>query len=194
MLKNLTIKKKLMIFPILFIGLFIVLGSVYSYYKDLALSRNNIALNIGELNNQLLKGRISVYQFLRNPNNDTSQKVRDDFNLLKNNALGIKTHLSLEENRKRIDSIISFSNDYIAEFDKFSTLRIKDFSNGIKDESPEIKPTIASMVKIGISLENELVAINKSASNLRDIAFDSMNNMIIMISIISIIIFLLLST
>ncbi len=183
-----------MIFPILFIGLFIVLGSVYSYYKDLALSRNNIALNIGELNNQLLKGRISVYQFLRNPNNDTSQKVRDDFNLLKNNALGIKTHLSLEENRKRIDSIISFSNDYIAEFDKFSTLRIKDFSNGIKDESPEIKPTIASMVKIGISLENELVAINKSASNLRDIAFDSMNNMIIMISIISIIIFLLLST
>ena len=194
MLKNLTIKKKLMIFPILFIGLFIVLGSVYSYYKDLALSRNNIALNIGELNNQLLKGRISVYQFLRNPNNDTSQKVRDDFNLLKNNALGIKTHLSLEENRKRIDSIISFSNDYIAEFDKFSTLRIKDFSNGIKDESPEIKPTIASMVKIGISLENELVAINKSASNLRDIAFDSMNNMILIISIISIIIFLLLST
>ena len=194
MLKNLTIKKKLMIFPILFIGLFIVLGSVYSYYKDLALSRNNIALNIGELNNQLLKGRISVYQFLRNPNNDTSQKVRDDFNLLKNNALGIKTHLSLEENRKRIDSIISFSNDYIAEFDKFSTLRIKDFSNGIKDESPEIKPTIASMVKIGISLENELVAINKSASNLRDIAFDSMINMILIISIISIIIFLLLST
>lgn len=63
MLKNITIKKKLMIFPILFIGLFIILGSVYSYYKNLAMSRNDIALNITELNNQLLKGRISVYQF-----------------------------------------------------------------------------------------------------------------------------------
>ena len=83
MLNNLTIKKKLMIFPILFIGLFIVLGSVYSYYKDLALSRNDIAINIEELNNQLLKGRISAYQFLRNPNNDTAQKVRNDFDLLK---------------------------------------------------------------------------------------------------------------
>ena len=194
MLNNLTIKKKLMIFPILFIGLFIVLGSVYSYYKDLALSRNDIAINIEELNNQLLKGRISAYQFLRNPNNDTAQKVRNDFDLLKKDALEVKNHLNLEENRKHIDSIVSFSNEYITDFDKFSTLRIKDFSNGIKDESPEIKPTIASMVKIGISLENELLAINKSASSLRDEAFDTMNNMILIISIISIIIFLLLST
>ena len=194
MLKNLTIKKKLMIFPILFIGLFIILGSVYSYYKNLAMSRNDIALDITELNNQLLKGRISVYQFLRNPNNDTAQKVRDDFGVLKKGSLEVKTHLSLEENRKHIDSITSLCDEYIADFDRFSTLRIKDFSNGIKEESPEIKPTIASMVKIGATLENELITIDKSASSLRDMAFDTMNNMIFIISIISIVLFLLLST
>ncbi len=193
MLKNITIKKKLMIFPILFIGLFIILGSVYSYYKNLAISRNNIAINIEELNNQLLKGRISVYQFLRNPNNDTAQKVRDDFNVLKKDALEVKTHLSLEENRNHIDSIASLSTEYIADFDRFSTLRIKDFSNGIKDESPEIKPTIASMVKIGVTLENELQVINKSASSLRDEAFNTMNEMILLITIISIVLFLVLS-
>ena len=193
MLKNITIKIKLMIFPILFILLFIILGSVYSYYKNLAMSRNNIALNTNELNQQLLKGRISAYQFLRNPNNDTAQKVRDDFDLLKKDALEIKTHLNLEENKKHIDSIVSFSNEYIASFDKFSALRIKDFSNGIKDESAEIKPIIASMVKIGVSLEKELDDINKSASDLRDEAFSNMSDMVFIITIISIIIFLILS-
>src|SRR5574343_46579 len=100
MIKNFSIKMKLMLFPALFLGLFVILGVVYNHYNNLAQSRNDIATQTDKFVQQLLKGRISVYQFLRNPNNDTAQKVRDDFSKLSSEALDMKEKLSLEENRK----------------------------------------------------------------------------------------------
>jgi len=190
---NMSIKIKLMLFPALFIGLFIVLGVVYSYYNNLAQSRNDIAIQTDKFVQQVLKGRISVYQFLKNPNTDTAQKVRTDFAVLSKNVNEIKSKLSLEENRNLVDSIISLSKEYISDFDKFADLRIKDFSNGIKDESTEIKSVIANMVKTGLALEKELDKINNSASVLKENAFSTMNNTIVIISMISIIIFIILS-
>ncbi|MCK9336331.1 MAG: methyl-accepting chemotaxis protein [Arcobacteraceae bacterium] len=192
-INNMSIKIKLMLFPALFIGLFIVLGVVYSYYNNLAQSRNDIAIQTDKFVQQVLKGRISVYQFLKNPNTDTAQKVRTDFAVLSKNVNEIKSKLSLEENRNLVDSIISLSKEYISDFDKFADLRIKDFSNGIKDESTEIKSVIANMVKTGLALEKELDKINNSASVLKENAFSTMNNTIVIISMISIIIFIILS-
>ncbi|MDY0321051.1 MAG: methyl-accepting chemotaxis protein [Arcobacteraceae bacterium] len=193
MIKDFSIKIKLMLFPALFIGLFIILGVVYNHYNNLAQSRNDIATQTDKFVQQLLKGRISVYQFLRNPNNDTAQKVRDDFSKLSSESLDMKEKLSLEENRKLIDSIVSLSKEYVNDFDKFSTLRIKDFSNGILEESSEIKPIIANMVKTGLALEKELDKINISAAKLRDDSFNTLKLDMLIAALIASILFISLS-
>jgi methyl-accepting chemotaxis protein len=193
MIKNFSIKMKLMLFPALFLGLFVILGVVYNHYNNLAQSRNDIATQTDKFVQQLLKGRISVYQFLRNPNNDTAQKVRDDFSKLASESLAMKEKLSLEENRKLIDSIVALSKEYVNDFDKFSALRIKDFSNGILEESSDIKPIIANMVKTGLALEKELDKINISASKLRDDSFNTLTMDMLIAVLIASILFISLS-
>ena len=193
MLKNLSMKMKLALFPALFIVLIIVLGIVFSYYKSSALLRNSISIETDKSVQQLLKGRISVYQFLRNPNIDTAQKVRNDFAILSKGVLQIKSTLSIEENKKIADSIIQLSDSYIKDFDKFANMRIKDFQNSILEESPEIKSIIANMVKTGLTLESELDKINLSAAQLRDSSFSSLNFNMLIVSIIASMIFIILS-
>ncbi|RXI37310.1 chemotaxis protein, partial [Arcobacter cloacae] len=75
MLKNLDTKKKLFLFPILFILIIIGATLVYKHYSDTAKARNNIAIHTDEFVQQLLTARISVYQFLRNPNNEIAKRV-----------------------------------------------------------------------------------------------------------------------
>ena len=192
-MKNMSIKFKLMIFPLLFITLFISIGVVFSYYNTMAISRNHIAIQSDKLVQQLLNSRISVYQFLRNANTTNAQNVRNNFEKINQEALSMKSQLSLEENKKHIDSIVMLSKEYVAYFDKFAQLKIKDFENDILEESSELKATIAQMVEIGLRLEKELNAINTSASSLRDESFSTLSTNILILALLSSLIFIALS-
>ncbi|MFA7090422.1 MAG: methyl-accepting chemotaxis protein [Arcobacteraceae bacterium] len=192
-MKDMSIKFKLMIFPLLFIALFIIIGVIFSYYNSMATSRNHIAIQSDKLVQQLLSSRISVYQFLRNANTANAQNVKNNFDQFNQEALSMKSQLSLEENKKRIDSIVMLSKKYVTYFDKFAQLKIKDFENGILEESSELKATIAQMVEIGLRLEKELSAINTSANSLRDEAFSTLSTNILVIALLSSLIFIALS-
>ena len=60
-------RKKLFLFPILFIFIVISSAVVYIYFSNSALQKTFVAITTDLIVQKNLKGRISVYQFLRNP-------------------------------------------------------------------------------------------------------------------------------
>ena len=87
MIKNINTKMKLLLFPFMFVIIVVVSGFVYFHYSGLENSRNQVAIQTEEFIQQLLKGRISVYQFLRTPNDVNKQKVIDNFKALDESVL-----------------------------------------------------------------------------------------------------------
>ena len=193
MLSKIDTKKKLLLFPAMFIIIVILSGWVYSHWSNFASARNEVASKTGDFQLEVLDARISVYQFLRTPNNSNAEKVRDNFLSLAKDVETFKNTLKVEKNRNLCDEISENAKKYIKSFDSFADKRIKDFENGIKDESVEIKTSIAQMVEIGKVLESKLAQISVSAISLRDEANESLNNILIIVAIVAIILFIIIS-
>ena len=193
MLNNISTKRKLMLLPIAFIGIVIVSSLIFTYFNNAAEQRTNAAAQTDLFIQQVLKGRISVYQFLRSPDEQKAQKVRDDFNTLNNSVLELKAKLTSKENIDLSDLIINESKKYVKSFDEFSSKRITDYKNGIEKESPEILAIIKQMVEIGLDLEKQLNHINTNAIEMKKDAVSTMNSALIAIAIIAIIFFVAFS-
>lgn len=193
MLNNLTTKIKLMLLPITFIGIVFISGIVFNYYDNISQVRTNATLQTSIFIQDVLKGRISVYQYLRVPELKKAQKVRDDFDKLNIHVLNLKPKLSQNINKDLCDKIVSLSKEYIKYFDMFASKRIIEYNNGMTKESKELLSIIKPMVKIGLNLEKQLDTINKSAMKLKEDANESMKIALIFIAIFSIFLFMLIS-
>ena len=117
MFQNLTTKVKLMFLPMIFIMIVIVSGVVFNYFNTISHQNERNAIQTEIFIQKVLKGRISVYQYLRTPNERTAKKVRDDFNKLNNYVLKLRPNLSIRSNKNLCDKIITLS--------KYSTCFIK---------------------------------------------------------------------
>ena len=193
MLNNLSTKKKLMLLPIIFIVIVIVCALVFSYFNQINNQRIKTATQTDIFIQQVLKGRISVYQFLRVPSEQSAQKVKSDFKELDDFVKNLKSFLTEKENIDLSDQILKLSADYISNFDKFYQKRISDYNNGIQDESDEISSIIKQMVTVGLELEEKLALMNKNTIELKSKSEKTMTLVLILIAIISIIIFLTFS-
>ncbi|MGB5791926.1 methyl-accepting chemotaxis protein [Poseidonibacter sp.] len=193
MLKNLSTRKKLLLLPILYVGIVLVSALTFSYYNELVKNRNNAAMQTESFIEMVLNGRISVYQFLRDPSSQTAQHVQNDFGLLSKSVSEFKSSLTVEENRILCDEIVSNSKKYLDYFDDFSQKRINDIQNGIEKESSEINDIIKNMANTGKILEHKLAEINKSALLLKEEASNTLVIVLIIIAVVSIIVFIIFS-
>ena len=193
MLKNLSTKKKLFLFPVLFVLIVLISAFVYKYYSHMASTRNHVAITTDTFIQELLKGRISIYQFLRNPNSENKQIVLTNFEELDNDVRELKKILVSEKNKALSDEILAFSKEYINDFKNLSEKRIADFNDGVILESSEMKSKISEMTKTGLKLEDKIIEINKSAIVLRDEAFSVLDNTLTILAFISVVIFILIS-
>ncbi|MBK6547403.1 MAG: chemotaxis protein [Arcobacter sp.] len=193
MLNNLSTKKKLMLLPIIFIVIVIVCALVFSYFNQINNQRIKTATQTDVFIQQVLKGRISVYQFLRVPSEQSAQKVKSDFKELDNFVKNLKPFLTEKENIDLSNQILKLSADYISNFDKFYQKRISDYNSGIQNESDEISTIIKQMVTVGLELEEKLALMNKNTIELKSKSEKNMTLVLILIAIISIIIFLTFS-
>ena len=193
MLNNLSTKKKLMLLPIIFILIVIVCALVFSYFNQINNQRIKTATQTDVFIQQVLKGRISVYQFLRVPSEQSAQKVKSDFKELDNFVENLKPFLTEKENIDLSNQILELSADYISNFDKFYQKRISDYNSGIQNESDEISSIIKQMVTVGLELEEKLALMNKNTIELKSKSEKTMTLVLILIAIISIIIFLTFS-
>ncbi|MDX4057218.1 methyl-accepting chemotaxis protein [Aliarcobacter skirrowii] len=193
MLSRINTKMKLLLFPIIFSLIVVTVGAVYIHYSSIVDARNTAAIKTDIFIQNILKGRISVYQFLRNPSQEAALKVKEDFKLLQNDVELFKSTLSSEKNRKLSDEIIHLSKEYVNYFDNFAQTRITNFQNGILQETSDVLEKISQMVKIGLELEDKLHEINISAIKLKEESNEFLNNLLITISIIAILLFLIFS-
>ncbi|MDD3025071.1 MAG: methyl-accepting chemotaxis protein [Aliarcobacter skirrowii] len=193
MLSRINTKMKLLLFPIIFLLIVVTVGAVYIHYSSIADARNTAAIKTDIFIQNILKGRISVYQFLRDPSQEAALKVKEDFKLLQNDVESFKTTLSSEKNIKLSDEIIYLSKEYVNYFDNFAQTRITNFQNGILQETSDVLEKISQMVKIGLELEDKLHEINISAIKLKEESNEFLNNLLITISIIAILLFLIFS-
>ena len=193
MLNNLSTKKKLMLLPIIFIVIVIVCALVFSYFNQINNQRIKTATQTDIFIQQVLKGRISVYQFLRVPSEQNAQKVKSDFKELDDFVKNLKPFLTEKENIDLSNQILKLSADYISNFDKFYQKRISDYNSGIQNESDEISTIIKQMVTVGLELEEKLALMNKNTIELKSKSEKTMTLVLILIAIISIIIFLTFS-
>ncbi|QKF78904.1 MULTISPECIES: methyl-accepting chemotaxis protein [Arcobacter] len=191
MLSSLNTKKKLFLFPILFI--LIVIGSalVYQHYNNLSTARNNAAISTEIFIQKNLKGRISVYQFLSEPTEIKDNKVRSDFKELVESVTQAKLSFSLKRNRELCDEIINSIENYLDLFGSLAKEKIKSSTTGV--ESPDIKTISSKMAEIGLKVEDKIQEINKNAIDLRDEAFNSLNTALIILAVVAILIFILIS-
>ncbi len=193
MLNNLSTKLKLLLLPAIFVIIVITSGIIFNYYNSIVGKRIYLANETAIFIQEVLKGRIAVYQFLRGANEKRANLVRSEFNTLNKHIEELKPILGSEENIKLADEIISLSKLYIEKFDQFATQRIEEFKVGKLEESEEILNIIKSMVEIGLDLEENLSAINENAIDSKNEAEITMNKVLISIALVSIIIFLVIS-
>lgn len=168
----------------MFIVIVVLSALVYLNYSSLAEKRNEVALKTEGFVQELLKGRISVYQFLRNPSSETAQKVRENFKTLDKDVLALKEEVSVERNKVLCDEILASSKKYIESFEIYS----KGYSKDV-EETPELKAKLAEMVKVGEVLESKIKDINKSALQLKEEAHSSLNSILMIVAIVAIIAF-----
>ena len=194
MLKNFSTKAKLMTIPVVYLLIVIISACIYAYYSNIVSFRISASSQTEVFIQQVLKGRISAYQFLRTPSQQNAQNVVDNFILLNKEVSFLKSKLTNAENIETSKRILASSNLYIDYFNQFSSKRIDEYRGGIEKESKELKPIIAKMVNTGLDLENNLNKINKKAVELKVEAEKSLQYTLIAIAIISIILFVIFST
>ena len=193
MIKNINTKMKLLLFPFMFVIIVAISGFVYIHYSGLENSRNQVSIETESFIQQLLKGRISVYQFLRAPTEVNKQKVIDTFKVLDNQVLQLKKELVFQKNIDLCNEILASSKEYVNNFNIVDSMLIENQKNGIKDETDQIKNTIKTMSESGIVLEGKIIEINKNALQLKEEAHSLLNNILMILVIVSILIFIMFS-
>ena len=193
MFKNLSTKTKLMFLPLIFVFIMAFMGSMYSHYNNIFQKAAEASFKTQLFVQLVLKGRISVYQFLRNPTTSKSDTVIDSFNILNIEVSKLKSKLTVKKNVVRSNYILKLSKEYLKYFSEFSTKRIEDVKNNKIKESKEVLIVLKKMVQIGLKLEREIDEISASAKSLEIKAISSLNTALITIALLATILFIIFS-
>lgn len=166
-MNNLSIKAKLLIIPILLICVFTITYFLYSHSNtdaQNALSRSSEAKTIEA---DFLKTRISVYQFLKNPNKTTLDKVHENLEDNKKQIADLKEKLSLGANKKKCDEAQALGDKYSGYFEKISPKIMQ------ADVTERNQIDLSAFVAISGEFQNKLEEISESASSLSKSKFES---------------------
>ena len=193
MIKNINTKMKLLLFPFMFVIIVLVSGFVYLHYSDLESKRSEVASKTDDFVQELLKGRISVYQFLRAGTDTSKDKVIENFRLLDSEVMALKPKLTSPKNIALSDEILASSKEYVNNFNTVASLVIANTKNGLKEESAEIKTTITKMAESGVILEGKINEINESALKLKEEAHSLLNQILLIVVIVGILVFVIFS-
>ena len=166
---------------------------MYLHYSNYVNARIYIETQTEEIIQKIQKGRISVYQFLRNPSDENRQKTLVIFESLNKDILDLKSRLALQKYKDSCDLINSSTKEYISSFEMVYSQITSNRKNGIDKETQEVKDTIFKMAQSGVIMEEKIREINEAATSLKLSAMDSLNNSLILIALVSIILFAVIS-
>ncbi len=188
-MKNLTAKKKLLIFPILFILIMIISAILYKTSMNHIENRTIITEKASKITNDLLKARISVYQFFLETTNEKKDSVVGNFKNLGKEVLNLKGMIHVEKNIKLCDESILLIEEYLSIFEKMSNLKLKDEDNNFSKYSGDIQ----RMASIGKDLEAKIFTLNENLISIGNSAIKDLTLYLAILGVVATIIFILIS-
>lgn len=186
-MNNLSIKAKLLIIPLLLVCVFIATYLSYSNSNTSAQNALNRASEAKVVVSDFLKTRISIYQFLRKPDNTTLDKVHTNLEDNKKKITELKSLLTLEANRIKCDEAIALAEKYGNDFDKIAPQMIK------ADVTERNNVDLSSLVATSGEFQTKLEDIADSASTLSKSKFESVGTNLAVSFIIALIVVILIS-
>ena len=139
LIKRSSINMKLLIFPLIFLIIILIFGFTNSYFTSKAKLGVETAITIDKYIIKALHARITAKEFSSNIDEDTADKVKDDFKRLYTDVSKLKD-IKLEfiqENLESIDKILKDIKEYQDEFEKYSKQKITNSRNKIYKETNE---------------------------------------------------------
>ena len=189
MFDNMTIKQRLRLFPVIASILITVAALAYVYFSSVVHEKTLINDNSKIVVANLLKARITVYQYLRNPNDETAQKTRESFAQLDKDLDSLSSLLKVEENRKRVSDAKGLISDYVKDFEQVVQITNYEKNAGLIEESVTLKTKIKDMSAIGSKIEEKIIEIDKVAAELKTDAESSLSTTLVLIGFSVIILF-----
>lgn len=155
---NISIRMKLFSVPAILLAVFLALFFIYHTQNNVAQRMIGNAFSTSETMVDYLETRISVYQFLRNPNSDTATKVVENLEKNKQAVMKLKSAMKREEQQKRCTEAISLISNYI---DIFKTVSPKIINNSVSKEEQD--KDIKHLADIGSDVQKYLTALQTTA-------------------------------
>ncbi|OCL84305.1 Methyl-accepting chemotaxis protein IV [Arcobacter porcinus] len=190
MLKNLNTKTKLFLFPIIFIITIIATTIIYSLSISYVQERIKVSSQTTHLIDNLLKARISVYQFMLNPTKDEKANVDQKWEDMIKDTLLLKESFASIENKELCDLTIVNIKDYIKSLD---ALAEHSFSINKDETREQYESTMKSIVKLVTNIEKNYDDMNQRNAKLRDNSIYSLTMNLLIVGALSMIIFILFS-
>lgn len=190
MFKNLTTKRKLFLFPIIFIVAILITSTIYSSSISYIKERIYVSSKTTALIDELLKGRIVIYQFMLNPTQKGKEAIDKQWSKLLDDTNSVKEIFRSKENKELATKTIDDIKSYIKDID---VLAKHSFATNKEETREEFAKTMQSMIKLIQSVEKNYDEMNLRNANSRDGAISSLTMNMLLVGLIATIIFIAIS-
>ena len=190
MFKNLSTKTKLALFPAIFIIATIVTAIIYSSSISFVQDRIKISSQTTLLIDELLKARITIYQFMLNPTQSGKDAIDKQWSKLIDETLTLKELFVSKENKDLCDVVVKDIKDYLAEVE---VLAKHSFATNKEETKAEFSETLKNMIKIAQNVEKNYEQMNSRNTDMRDDAIIKLTTNLSLVAVFAIGIFIFIS-
>ena len=190
MFKNLSTKTKLALFPAIFIIATIVTAIIYSSSISFVQDRIKISSQNTLLIDELLKARITLYQFMLNPTPSAKDAIDKQWSKLIDETLRLKELFRSKENKDLCDVVVKDIKDYLAEVE---VLAKHSFATNNEETKAEFSETLKNMIKIAQNVEKNYEQMNSRNADMRDDAIIKLTTNLSLVAVFAIGIFIFIS-
>ncbi|MCT7526552.1 methyl-accepting chemotaxis protein [Aliarcobacter cryaerophilus] len=190
MFKNLSTKTKLALFPAIFIIATIVTAIIYSSSISFVQDRIKISSQTTLLIYELLKARITIYQFMLIPTPSAKDAIDKQWSKLIDETLTLKELFVSKENKDLCDVVVKDIKDYLVGVE---VLAKHSFATNKEETRAEFSETMKNMIKIAQNIEKNYEGMNSRNADIRDDAIIKLTTNLSLVAVFAIGIFIFIS-
>ena len=190
MFKNLSTKTKLALFPAIFIIATVITAIIYSSSISFVQDRIKISSQTTLLIDELLKARITIYQFMLIPTPSAKDAIDKQWSKLIDETLTLKELFVSKENKDLCDVVVKDIKDYLAGVE---VLAKHSFATNKEETRAEFSETMKNMIKIAQNIEKNYEQMNSRNADIRDDAIIKLTTNLSLVAVFAIGIFIFIS-
>ena len=190
MFKNLSTKTKLALFPAIFIIATVITAIIYSSSISFVQDRIKISSQTTLLIDELLKARITIYQFMLNPTQSGKDAIDKQWTKLIDETLTLKELFASKENKDLCDVVVKDIKDYLVGVE---VLAKHSFAINKDETRAEFSETMKNMIKIIQNVEKYYNQMNSRNADIRDDAIIKLTTNLSLVAVFAIGIFIFIS-